>query len=345
MNRRVQIVGGGLAGLTLGIGLRHRDVPVTITEAGQYPRHRVCGEFISGEGLNVVRRLGVYGLLQQAGARAATTAAFFDHRSGTSPLALPKTALCISRYALDQLLATEFRRLGGELIENQRDAFPANCEGRVRATGRRALPGQDGLHWFGLKAHVHHVTLTADLEMHTSPHGYVGLCRVEGGTINVCGLFHREKSDEGFRGNPRDWLRGEPDSPLRQRLGNAVFDEASICSVAGLSLRPGRAREHRECCIGDTITMIPPITGNGMSMAFESAEMAIAPLASWSRGETSWDNTSREIAEKCDAAFGSRLRWAACLQNWGLRPSFQRAVLWLTNHSDWSWRWGFARTR
>ncbi|HZI32692.1 MAG TPA: NAD(P)-binding protein, partial [Candidatus Binatia bacterium] len=48
--KSITIVGGGLAGLTLGIGLRRRDVPVTILEAGEYPRHRVCGEFISGRG-------------------------------------------------------------------------------------------------------------------------------------------------------------------------------------------------------------------------------------------------------------------------------------------------------
>ena len=49
----ITIIGGGLAGLSLGIGLRQNGVPVTIIEAGQYPRHRVCGEFISGRGLNL----------------------------------------------------------------------------------------------------------------------------------------------------------------------------------------------------------------------------------------------------------------------------------------------------
>src|ERR1035441_4912314 len=34
-----------LLGLTLGIGLRQRGIPVTVLEAGHYPRHRVCGEF------------------------------------------------------------------------------------------------------------------------------------------------------------------------------------------------------------------------------------------------------------------------------------------------------------
>jgi NADPH-dependent 2,4-dienoyl-CoA reductase/sulfur reductase-like enzyme len=41
--KSITIVGGGLAGLTLGIGLRQRSVPVTIQEAANYPRHRVCG--------------------------------------------------------------------------------------------------------------------------------------------------------------------------------------------------------------------------------------------------------------------------------------------------------------
>ena len=52
----IQIVGGGLAGLTLGIALRKKEIPVAIFEAGNYPRHRVCGEFISGRGLEIRRR-------------------------------------------------------------------------------------------------------------------------------------------------------------------------------------------------------------------------------------------------------------------------------------------------
>src|SRR5947208_2116234 len=51
--KHVSIVGGGLAGLTLGIGLRRQGIPVTIWERGQYPRHRVCGEFSGGRGQGV----------------------------------------------------------------------------------------------------------------------------------------------------------------------------------------------------------------------------------------------------------------------------------------------------
>mgnify|MGYP001386703205 CR=1 FL=1 len=71
----ITIVGGGLAGLTLGIGLRRRGVPVAIWEAGHYPRHRVCGEFISGRGQETLTRLGLRELLDRAGAIPAQTAA------------------------------------------------------------------------------------------------------------------------------------------------------------------------------------------------------------------------------------------------------------------------------
>jgi 2-polyprenyl-6-methoxyphenol hydroxylase-like FAD-dependent oxidoreductase len=75
--KTVSIIGGGLAGLTLGIALRRREVPIAIWEAGHYPRHRVCGEFISGRGQDVLERLGLGKSLVDAGAVAARTGAFF----------------------------------------------------------------------------------------------------------------------------------------------------------------------------------------------------------------------------------------------------------------------------
>src|SRR5258706_378699 len=61
----------------------------------------------------------------------------------------------------------------------------------VPATGRNAQSIENGWRWFGLKAHARHVSLTADLEMHVAPNGYVGLCRLADDEVNVCGLFRR----------------------------------------------------------------------------------------------------------------------------------------------------------
>src|SRR6266446_9957477 len=93
----ITIIGGGLAGLTLGIGLRQRGIPVTVLEAGHYPRHRVCGEFISGGGQEVLERLGVRKSFLEAGAIPARTAAFFTGRAQSPARPLLPPALCLSR--------------------------------------------------------------------------------------------------------------------------------------------------------------------------------------------------------------------------------------------------------
>ena len=191
MTKTVTIVGGGLAGVTLGIGLRQRGVRVTLWEAGHIPRHRVCGELISGRGLETLDRLALRARLEAAGAVIAHTAAFFSATSSARPQTLPVPALCLSRHILDELLVKVFCQQGGEFRSGERWRNTKFPEGVVRATGRRAQDDGDGERWFGLKAHARKVALAADLEMHLAPNGYIGLCRLSDGVVNVCGLFRR----------------------------------------------------------------------------------------------------------------------------------------------------------
>lgn len=347
--RRITIIGGGLAGLTLGIGLLQNGVPVVIHEAGRYPRHRVCGEFISGRGRAVLARLGLSGLLDRAGAVPARTAAFFSPHKRTPVQPLPEIALCLSRFKLDAALAGEFRRSGGELREGERWRAENLPEGTVLATGRRPVTDRGSneqeskARWYGLKIHARNVTLSADLEMHLSANGYVGLCRIGGGEVNVCGLF-RSHGGPDAAGRRHERLLGAPGSLLFQRLAPARWDEDSFCAVAGLSLSPYPAAAHADICLGDAITMIPPVTGNGMSMAFESADMAIAPLTAWSRGELSWAEMRSGITHACDTAFARRLFWAKHLQRLIFMPAWQAPLLFAAGNA-WLWRQAFTRTR
>jgi len=344
MAETVTIVGGGLAGLTLGIGLRQLGVPVTVWEAGRYPRHRVCGEFISGSGQGSLARLGLLGGLQNAGADSATSAAFFVGKAMVAARPLREAAVCVSRFVLDEWLARQFRQLGGELQLGTRWTGEFGT-GVVRASGRRAEPVADGWRLFGLKVHARDVALEADLEMHFVPAGYVGLCRLPDGEVNICGLFRSEAAVPDLAQRWRDWLGGSADSALHARLAAARIDENSFCSVAGLCLRPQRATQRKECCLGDALTMIPPVTGNGMSMAFESAELAIEPLAKFSRGDLTWAEARQEIALRCDQRFTARLRWAAWLQRALFQPPARSVLLLLAARSEWFWRGIFQRTR
>jgi flavin-dependent dehydrogenase len=339
----ITIVGGGLAGLTLGIGLRQRGIPVAISEAGDYPRHRVCGEFISGNGPAVLERLDLLPLLEKAGAIRAHTAAFISCSNHSPVRNLAAPAIGLSRYSMDATLAKEFQRLGGELHAGTRRAENNFGQGVVRASGRRAQPTENGWRWFGLKAHATNVNLSADLEMHVSADNYVGVSRIDGGRVNVCGLFRGRPGESHPNGFER--LRGKPGSPLHERLAAARFDEPSFCSVAGLSLTPQRAGDKTECCIGDAVTMIPPVTGNGMSMAFESAEIAIAPLARYCLGELAWPEARDAVARACDAAFAERLTWARRLQSLMFSPLLRSPIGKLALHSDFLWNFLFTKTR
>jgi 2-polyprenyl-6-methoxyphenol hydroxylase-like FAD-dependent oxidoreductase len=162
--------------------------------------------------------------------------------------------------------------------------------------------------------------------------------------VNVCGLFRRNSS-ESPQQNGFDLLRGNPGTILNERLARAEFDENSFCSVAGLSLQPQRASEKSEVCIGDALTMIPPVTGNGMSLAFESAQLAVEPLAAFSRGEMSWAQARQKIAGACDENFSRRLRWANWLQRLMFSPLLRTRPGSFIFQSQTVWGMMFARTR
>lgn len=332
MSNPITIVGGGLAGLTLGIGLRQHGVPAVVWEAGHYPRHRVCGEFISGHGQEVLSRMGLIPLLQAAGGRLAHNAAFFDSGCEVLPRPLPRPAFCISRHVLDHRLATEFERLGGELRTGVRWRGVDGL-GVAHASGRRVEPVVGGYRWIGLKAHAKNVALAADIELHFLPNGYVGLCQLAGGIVNACGLFRSRLAIPDLSNRWRAWLAGPEASLLHERLATARFDAATFCAVAGLDTRPRMAKA-ADCRIGDALTMIAPMTGNGMSMALESAELATPSLVEFSQGRLSWSEAKAQISRACNARFRRRLHCAAWLQELLFYPRLRRGVMQVVAHSE-----------
>jgi len=302
---------------------------------------------ISGGGQAVLDRLGVLPRCHEAGAVYARTALFVcgARRSPVRRLAAP--ALCLSRHTLDALLAELFQQGGGELRVNDRQPPAGERAGWVYASGRRIAVAEKSPRWFGVKAHVPArctVPLEADLEMHVSPQGYIGVNRIGAGEVNVCGLL-QVRAESGRPESKEDWLRGGKGSLLGDRLRSAVFDPDSFCSVAGLQLQPRRAAARAECCIGDALTMTPPATGNGMSMAFESAELAIEPCAAYSGGKLDWPDARCQVARRCDLAFARRLAWARLLQGIMISPVLHCPFGAVLLRSEWLWRLMFTRTR
>ncbi len=311
----VEIIGGGLAGLALGLGLRARGVPVRILEAGKYPRHRVCGEFITGLDHGTLGELQLTEIL--AGARQARGVLWSEPGYPEVRHNLPEPALCLSRYRLDEAMASAFAAAGGDLRTGCRGPSEAQ-PGRIMASGRRPRAGSS---WLGLKQHFHQLDLREDLELHLGRGAYVGLTRIEGPTVNVCGLFPRPGRGEAC--GLIDRVRAAGLASLALRLESAIPVEASACAVAGLDYgRPASPT----AALGDHHGLIPPFTGHGMTVALQGAALAARRLEPWARGRSAWDETLALLRQDLNRRFARKLAWGRVLHPWILAPHGRRVV-------------------
>jgi flavin-dependent dehydrogenase len=279
MSDPLTIIGGGLAGLGLANGLAQHDIGARIVESSRYPRHRVCGEFLTGLKPSTLLTLGVDSAFDRAILHKTT--AWYSNGQHIRTYALPTPAIGISRFSLDASMAESFRQRGGMILEGQRDnGIPG--KNKILAMGRR--PTKGGLS--GLKGHWTNLPLNADLELHLGQNAYLGLSRVEDGYVNICGLFPEIAT--GSFSTPLSRFHATLKliglGYLCSRLESAELREGSICAVSGLGYssrtQPG---------LGDHSRQIPPFTGHGMTMALESAEIALPYVRQYIGNTLSWE--------------------------------------------------------
>ncbi len=319
--KNITIIGGGLAGLSLGISLLKRSVPVTLIEAGKFPRHKVCGEFMAGVTQDTLRELGIAEHMKDAG-MLRTTAWFYKNRLDRKE-ALPRPAIAMSRYTLDNRMAGEFRQLGGDLRTGTRFPVEDNGPGKVWASGRK----KGKPIWLGLKVHCQNFPLQSDLELHLGNYAYAGASPVDRGRVNVCGLFRRRPEIKGEKANLfRLYLEACNMTSLAERLDRATIDPESISAVAGIDFTPLHLSDDR-LCLGDQIGMIPPFTGNGMSIALESAAIATDPVTAYANGKECWTVTIKTINMRIRKRFRLRLNLSRAIHPMLYHPGCQKILV------------------
>src|SRR6185369_6120306 len=123
-NRKSQIaiVGAGPAGASLAIRLAMKDFEVVLIEREKFPRHKLCGEFISPECLEHFRELGVLEEMMAVGGDRITQTIFYapSGRNVSVPsewFGNAKGALSISRAEMDFRLLEKARSAGVKVLE------------------------------------------------------------------------------------------------------------------------------------------------------------------------------------------------------------------------------------
>ena len=291
----ILIIGGGLAGLVSAIHLAKAGLSVMLIEKNEYPKHKVCGEYISNEVLPYLQYLGVDPMT--IGAKKINRLCLSTTRGKTVEAKLPMGGFGISRYTLDHFLFQKAVQNDCTVIQDQvtdvqftDDSFYVSTkEGRlltakmiIGAFGKRSNMDiklersfiKNRTPFIGIKTHLKGDFPDDLVALHNFNGGYCGVSMVENGHINVCFLANN-KTFQQYK-NIDTYIHEVlyKNTHLKSIFENAipVFDQPlSISQVSFSNKSP--VEQHILMC-GDAAGMIHPLCGNGMAMAIHSAKIA-----------------------------------------------------------------------
>ena len=326
------VIGGGLAGCAAATFLAERGASVRLLEKDSYPRHTLCGEFLSPESQATLGRLGVLDTVRDT-AHPITQARLTAPGAGEATQALPGTALGLSRYRLDALLFDRALAAGVDGHTNTRvtdvagtlgDGFAVTtADGAVHearlvlgAYGKRARLDRtlqrpfldDRTPYVAFKAHYAGADVPSTVELHRFPGGYCGCSHVEDGRLNVCWIGHVDAL-QAAGGTPDamiDAALGESPA-LATRLDGLTRVSERFEAISQVSLAPKSRFAGDVCMIGDTAGMIAPLCGDGMAMALHTGAL-VAPLAAeWLNGTRSTASFRTAYERQWTETFGTRM--------------------------------------
>ena len=339
----VLILGGGIAGCAASIALARKGRRVTLIEREPTCRHKVCGEFLSGEALEDLHALGIdvasLGAVPIDYVRLAAA-----RRAAQAPLPFP--AASFTRKALDTALIAEAVAAGvrverGRTVEalarTTSNIWRATlddgdtCEAPTvfLATGKHDLRGftrpEDPQRWVAFKmyfrlAPAQAAELARASELMLYPGGYGGIQPVEGGIANLCWVVQQRYLARAGNRWENFLAKMKQDCPhLAMRLAGAeplLAKPIAITHIPYGYLR--RTTENGLYCIGDQAAVIPSFTGDGISIALHTARCA---ATAYLAGEP-----APLFQAKLRSSLLAQMRLAEFAAD-GLNNAFARAVL------------------
>lgn len=293
-NVDVLIIGGGLAGLTSAIHLSKSGLKVTLVEKNEYPKHKVCGEYISNEVLPYLQWLGLE--ISDLKPSHISKIVFSTAKGKTISGDLPLGGFGISRYELDHYLYLKALKNGCQMIQDSvkdilfiEEEFHISTSHNLEikskivlgAFGKRSNMDlklnrdfiQKNSPWLAVKAHYSGNFPDNLVGLHNFKGGYCGVSKVENNKINICYLadydtFKHYRNIEEFQS---EVVCKNPN--LSAIFENSVLLFEKPLTISQISFEKKSTVENHILMIGDTAGLIHPLCGNGMAMAIHSAKI------------------------------------------------------------------------
>ena len=342
MKVSILILGGGLGGLTAAIHLSKLGHDVTVVEKNEYPKHKVCGEYISNEVVAYFEWLGLQDVLAQS--HSINHFKLEVDRKNGAEVALPLGGFGISRYLLDDLLYQKAKSEGCKFIHESvvdvryhDDFFRVTLDSGLEIEARIAIGSfgkrstidvqmkrefiQKKAHWLAVKSHYKGTFADNLVGLYSFNGGYCGVSKVENNQLNICyivqtDVFKRYKNIPDFTQQVLYKNEG-----LKAILENsqAVFE--TPLTISQISFDNKNAVENHLIMIGDAAGLIHPLCGNGMAMAVHSAKIA-SELIDASLKTELFDRTNLEHSyeKQWNKTFRNRLKTGRILSYVLLNP-------------------------
>jgi flavin-dependent dehydrogenase len=340
------VIGGGPAGTAAAIVAGRGGRRVLLLERGRFPRHKVCGEFVSAESLALLKVLldSRYAALLGDAVRIPGARLFLDNR--TLSTAIDPPAASIARLDLDLALWESAERVGVDARQQvtvqsvtgtgpfRVAASAGEFESRavINASGRwsnlNASPSkaeQPG-RWIGLKAHFAEPSPNPSVDLYFFDGGYCGVqpvglsgARSGNGRVNACAMVRTDVAST----LPDVFAHHDA---LRERSlrWQPLSDPAS---TSPLIFRKPRPERDGILMAGDAAGFVDPFVGDGISLAIRSGSLAADSLIPFFAREIPLQHAVQDYCERYQRKLTPVFRASSTLRRMLVLPRAVRLPL------------------
>ncbi len=341
------VIGAGPAGSSAAITAARAGMRVLLFERGRFPRHKVCGEFVSAESLELLDWL----LGDSAPELIRSSHYLSEGRllvdGRTLRIAVNPPAASIARYDLDFALWQAAERAGAHVlaqttvqriegtspfrVETSAGEFRAraviNASGRWSNISRTELP-DNGSRWLGLKGHMRGESAST-VDLYFFDGGYCGVQPVRGADgeplVNVCALMQT-----GTSGTWDDLFARHPLLHSRSRNWQPVFAPLSTFPII---FREPRPVANGVLNAGDAAAFVDPFVGDGIALALRGGNIAARCIHLYLRGEYTLAASLEKYSQNYRRQLRPVYRSSSLLRRLaGLPRVLRKPILWIWEH-------------
>jgi flavin-dependent dehydrogenase len=326
------IVGGGLAGLTLAIRLAKQRKSVVVFEKDQYPKHRVCGEYISLETVAFLKKCGFdvykYNLpIIKKLEVSAPDGTVVKHN-------LTLGGFGISRYKFDYELykiAIEsgvnfytqtkvndivFANRLFEIITESKIYQSKTCVGSFGKRSNLDIKWNRTFlqknkarlaNYVGVKYHIKCNLAEDVIQLHNFEDGYCGISKIENDLYCMCYLTTSDAIKKAGNISNLQTTVLKQNKYLKYYFENAEFVFKEPITISQINFLPKKTVENHVLMIGDSAGLIAPLCGNGMAMAMHGAAIAEVLIVNYLENKISYSELENLYTKQWKSTFGTRI--------------------------------------